>query len=65
MTFYILAILCNQSLFKLDIDEYLPIETLQFCKAQLQNYSVNLEALQGATLLANGERAYKAAYLQL
>jgi hypothetical protein len=47
------------------MDEYLLIETLQFCVAQLQNYGVNLKALQGGSVLANGERAHKAVYLQL
>jgi hypothetical protein len=31
----------------------------------LQKYSVDLNTLQGATVLENGEQAYKAAYLQL
>jgi hypothetical protein len=47
------------------MDEYLPIETLRFCTAQLQNHGVDLITLQSATVLANGDRAHKAAYLQL
>ena len=49
----------------IDIDEFLPNETLTWISQQLERVNVDLPNLQGADLLADGSRLHFQVYLQL
>jgi hypothetical protein len=49
----------------IDIDEFLPSETLAWISQQLERVNVDLPNLRGADLLADGSRLYFQVYLQL
>jgi hypothetical protein len=49
----------------IDIDEFLPNETLMWISQQLERLNVDLPNLQGADLLVDDSRLYFQVYLQL
>jgi hypothetical protein len=49
----------------IDIDEFLPNETLTWISQQLERVDVDLPNLRGADLLADGSRLHFQVYLQL
>ena len=49
----------------IDIDEFLPNETLMWISQQLEKVDIDLPNLQGADLLVDGLRLYFQVYLQL
>jgi hypothetical protein len=49
----------------IDINEYLPNETLTWISQQLESIDIDLPNLQGADLLADGSRLHFQVYLQL
>jgi hypothetical protein len=61
--------LFNNSIVRLilniDIDEFLPNETLTWISQQLERVNVDLPNLRGADLLADGSRLHFQVYLQL
>lgn len=50
---------------KIDIDEFLPNETLMWISQQLEKVNIDLSNLRGADLLADGSRLHFQVYLQL
>jgi hypothetical protein len=49
----------------IDINEFLPNETLMWISQQLERVDIDLPNLQGADLLADGSRLHFQVYLQL
>ena len=49
----------------IDIDAYLPTETLKWCRDRLLESGVNLEEVQGSTTSIDGSRIHRQVYLTL
>lgn len=49
----------------LDIDEYLPHDTLEWCKVQLADLGIDLASLSEGTIKPDGSRLHAQAYHQL
>jgi hypothetical protein len=47
------------------MNEYLPMETLEFCTSALAQCNIDLSSLQGSTTTVTGTRLHKEAYLRL
>ena len=48
-----------------DIDEYLPRQTLSWCHVTLQKCGFDLQSITGAAVTQSGERVHQRAYLFL
>ena len=64
LNFFLVTLLLTRILLKssVDIDEYLPKETKDWCIAELGRYGIDLNTLSGGDTILGGARAHVQAY---